>query len=448
MTRRTHILSGVLTFVAVSLLLLEGACAEPGIPSPKVFRARRNALVKKLGNQPVLIFGATLPDGISTFRQSNRFYYLTGVTEPDAALLLLPAKRREILFLTPINPRLEKWESPRLGLGKDAKKTTGFHEIKLRKDLPEVLDTEFAGRPSPQLFLPLDPEEIGQRIKEATNRVNVARQKDPLDGGAWREDRIRLKLLSRIEGLEIKDASPVIRQMRTRKGPYEIEALRYAGKISSAGMIAAMKATKPGVYEYEIDAAMAHVCRTAGGQGWAYAPIVGSGPNALIMHYCKNDRKVKAGDLILMDAGFFWNHYAMDITRTFPASGRFTPEQRKAYGDLLGVQIEAIRRVKPGATLSGLSGWVNGKLRALGYRKNLVHSLGHYLGMAVHDPVPSDRKFQAGHVITIEPGIYFYDKGFGIRIEDTVLVTPGGCEVLTKDVPKDVASIERLMKKR
>ncbi len=432
---------------AVLLLAAAWAAAEagPAPPGPEVYCARRKALAQKLGGVPVLVFGAAKNQAYAPFRQNNRFYYLTGVAEPDAALLLVPAEKREVLFLDPGDPKMERWDGPRLKPGKEAVRITGIETILPREDLPDRLDRLFVGKPAPSLGLPVFPEEVGTRILDASYPALEKRRQDPLDGGTWREDRIRERLEARYETLTIRDASPAIRGLREIKGPGEVEAMLEAARISCLGMIEAIRATKPGVYEYEIASAMADVCRRKGGQGWAYAPIVGSGPNALVLHYSKNDRQVEAGDLVLMDAGFFWAYYATDITRTFPASGAYTPEQRKAYDDLLAVQQEAIDRVKPGVSLLALNAYVNRRLRALGYGKALFHFLGHFVGMAVHDPGRPDLPLRAGHVITIEPGIYLDDEGFGIRIEDTILVTPDGCRVLSEGIPKDPDEIEALM---
>jgi Xaa-Pro aminopeptidase len=435
-------------FLVWTLLPGVGVLAGPKLPTPKTFRARREALIRKLGKSPVLIFGAESSQGFAPFRQNNRFYYLTGVTEPDAVLLLIPDSRREVLFLKPGDPRKERWEGPRLRPGKEAKKLTGFQEVLLRRELMDTLDRCLMGKESAEVFIPLSPEEIGGRIWDYSRGPLKARKADPLDGRTWREDQIRRKLVERYKGLEVKDASPTIRGLRVLKGREEMDAMREAGRISALGMVEAMKFTKAGVYEYEIAATMAYRARMEGGQGWAYAPIVGSGRNSLVLHYNLNNRKAKAGELVLMDAGFLWNFYGCDITRTFPVSGRFTPEQKKIYTELLGVQEEAIKRVHPGASLMKISNWVNGKLRALGYGKNLAHGLGHFVGMAVHDPGSYGTPLAAGHVLTIEPGLYFDDKGYGFRIEDTVLVTPNGCEVLSAGVPKAAAAIEALMKKK
>jgi Xaa-Pro aminopeptidase len=340
---------------------------------------------------------------------------------------------------------MERWDGPRMRPGPEAKRATGIAEIRPIGDLPDQLDRLLVGRARPALALPLYPEEIGLRILDASYPVIENRRKDPFDGGTWREDRQRLKLAERYPSIDLKDASPALRALREFKGPEEIEAMREAGRISCLGMIAAIRAAKPGAFEYELEAAMAAVCRRLGGQGWAYGPIVGSGPNALIMHYNRNERRMEAGDTVLMDAGFSWNYYAMDITRCFPVSGRFSAAQRKAYDDLLKVQVEIVERVRPGISLLELHNMANRRLKALGYGKALVHFLGHFVGLAVHDPGVPARPLRAGHVITIEPGIYLEHEGFGFRIEDTVLVTADGSEVLSAGVPKDAETMEALV---
>jgi Xaa-Pro aminopeptidase len=434
------------SWVVVWFCAVAPALAGPAIPGPKVFAGRRKALARELEGAPVLVFGAGPNLEYTPFRQNNRFYYLTGVNESGAVLLLVPSERKEILFLDPGDPKLERWDGPRLKPGPEAEKRTGFRVVRHRDELPDFLDRLLAGKPAPQIHFTLSPEEIGRRILDSTSGPLIARRQDPLDGGTWRENRIRLRLEERYKGLTVYDASPVVRRMREIKGPEEIAALREAGRISALGMIEAIKAARPGMYEYQIEAVMAKLCRDDGAQEWAYAPIVGSGRNSLILHYDKSERKMEAGDLVLMDAAYFWNFYASDITRTFPVGERFTDDQRKAYTDLLEVQEKAIRRVRPGTTLLALHAWVNRKLRAKGYARNLAHFLGHFVGLAVHDPGNVVEPLRPGHVITIEPGIYFDDKGFGMRIEDVVLVTPSGCEVLTAGIPKSVEAIEALAK--
>jgi Xaa-Pro aminopeptidase len=295
------------------------------------------------------------------------------------------------------------------------------------------------------MHFPLFPEEIGTRILDGCWPVCEKRRSDPLDGRAWREDHVRSVLLKRYPALELPDASKALRGLRECKGPEEVAAMREAARISSEGMKEAMRAARPGAFEYEMEGAMFGECKRLGGQDWAYAPIVGSGPNALVMHYNRNSRKAQEGDIVLMDAAFSWHYYASDITRSFPVGGRFSAEQRKVYEDLLKVQKETILRVRPGVSLLDLHEWTQRQLRTLGYGPYLVHFLGHGIGMAVHDPWEATAPLRAGNVITIEPGVYLFDRGFGMRIEDDVLVTATGSEVLSAGVTKEADEIEALI---
>ncbi len=245
--------------------------------------------------------------------------------------------------------------------------------------------------------------------------------------------------------MELRDLTPVIDEMRAIKSPAEIEALRRNGRLSAEAVKQAMLATRPGVFEYEIEAAAMSVVLEGGAKGAAYAPIVGSGPNSCILHYDKNSRRVESGDGVLMDFGADLDHLAMDISRTWPASGRFTDDQREIYRTVLEVQKACIDAYKPGATPTDVRDHVAAALKAKGIDpRGLQGGFGHGVGLSVHD-VPLGGVLKEGMVFAIEPGLYDEKKGFGVRIEDTVLITKTGCEVLTAGVPKEIAEIEKLL---
>jgi Xaa-Pro aminopeptidase len=233
--------------------------------------------------------------------------------------------------------------------------------------------------------------------------------------------------------------------MRAIKTPEEIEIIRRNGALSAEAVKQAMLATRPEVFEYEIEAAAMSVIFKGGARGAAYAPIVGSGPNSCIFHYDKNSRRVEAGDVVLMDFGADLDHLAMDITRTWPASGRFTDEQREVYRIVLEVQKACIEAYRPGATPKDVRDHVASVMKAKGIDpRGLQGGFGHGVGLSVHD-VPLGGVLKEGMVFAIEPALYYPDKSFGVRIEDTVLITKAGCEVLTKGVPKEIAEIEALL---
>jgi Xaa-Pro aminopeptidase len=242
------------------------------------------------------------------------------------------------------------------------------------------------------------------------------------------------------------DITPLIDKMRVIKSAEEREILRRNGKISAEGVKQAILATRPGVFEYQIEAAAMHVILKNGSKGAAYPPIVGSGPNTCIWHYNKNNRKAESGDLVLMDFGADLDYMCMDITRTWPVSGKFTPEQREVYEIVLAVQKACIEAYKPGVTSEDVRKHVADVMKQKGIdARGLRGGIGHYVGMCVHDVGPRGMRLKEGMVFAIEPALYYPEKNIGIRIEDTVLITKDGCEVLTKDVPKEWEELERLM---
>jgi Xaa-Pro aminopeptidase len=249
--------------------------------------------------------------------------------------------------------------------------------------------------------------------------------------------------------MAFEDITPLIDEMRVIKSTEEIEILRRNGKISAEGVKQAILATRPGVFEYQIEAAAMHVILRNGAKGAAYPPIVGSGPNSCIWHYDKNEREAQAGELVLMDFGADLDYLCMDITRTWPVSGRFTPEQREVYQIVLAVQKACIEAYKPGVTAADVRKHVAEVMEKKGIDpRGLRGGIGHYVGMCVHDVGPRGVPLEAGMVFAIEPALYYPEKNFGIRIEDTVLITEDGCEVLTKGVPKELEEIEKLMSRR
>ena len=245
--------------------------------------------------------------------------------------------------------------------------------------------------------------------------------------------------------MELVDIAPAIDALRAIKTPEEIEVMRRNGRLSAEAVKQAMLAGRPGVFEYEIEAAAMAVVLKGGAKGPAYAPIVGSGPNSCIFHYEKNDRRVGEGEVVLMDFGADLDHLAMDITRTWPASGKFTAEQREVYRIVLAVQKACIEAYRPGATAKDVRDHVAAAMKAQGIDpRGLQGGIGHGVGLAVHD-VPLGGVLKEGMVFAIEPALYYPEKGFGIRVEDTVLITKDGCEVLTKAVPKEIDEIEKLL---
>ncbi|RMD97123.1 MAG: Xaa-Pro dipeptidase, partial [Deltaproteobacteria bacterium] len=276
------------------------------------------------------------------------------------------------------------------------------------------------------------------------------------------------------------DAGTILHEMRLHKGEEEVALLRRAAEVTAAGHLAAMRSVRPGMFEYEVEALVEHAFRSRGAIGPGYPSIVGGGANAVILHYIENRSPLRAGDLLLIDAGAEVEHYyTADVTRTFPISGRFSESQRQLYEIVLAAQKNAIATVRPGATMRDVHlravetithgllelGWLEGNLETSieeeAYRPFYMHQTSHWLGMDVHDAGDyfrggRERPLEAGMVLTVEPGLYVAPgskgvdpryHGIGIRIEDDVLVTPQGHEVLTSMIPKEIAEIESVMQR-
>ena len=427
----------------VTLTVLPLAAQRVGF-APEEFSARRAALMDRLQDGAVILFGDAAAPAGSHFRQDNDFYYFAGNEDLGAILVLVPASRSSYIFLPTQTAREKTMAGANLLEDPDAKAKAGFTDVFPSSYLDEFLArslSRFAGR----FHLRLSPRDSLDEARSETALFDGRRARshynDQLSADLYRVEKLR----QRYPQMELRDLTPVIDEMRAIKSPAEIEALRRNGRLSAEAVKQAMLATRPGVFEYEIEAAAMSVVLEGGAKGAAYAPIVGSGPNSCVLHYDKNSRRVESGDGVLMDFGADLDHLAMDISRTWPASGRFTDDQREIYRTVLEVQKACIDAYKPGATPTEVRDHVAAALKAKGIDpRGLQGGFGHGVGLSVHD-VPLGGVLKEGMVFAIEPGLYDEKKGFGVRIEDTVLITKTGCEVLTAGVPKEIAEIEKLL---
>ncbi len=398
------------------------------------------------------------------FRPDSDFWYLTGFAEPEAVLVLVPRAGRtgpeSVLFLREKDREQEIWNGRRLGVAA-APAALGVDEARpierLAVDLPALL-------------------EGCERIVYRTG-VDETR------------DRMMLETLSRLRArarglvsppIDLLDTAPLVHELRLKKSPEEIEILRRAAALTREAHLAAMQRARPGVLECEVDAALEHAFRRLGSTGPAYTPIVAGGANATILHYVENDDPLRDGDLLLVDAGGECEYYACDVTRTFPVGARFSPDQRALYEVVLQSQLAAIEEVRPGAAFTApheravrvlcdglvrhglLQGPVDEVIRSSSYRRFYMHRTSHWLGLDVHDCGAyardgASRLLEPGMVLTVEPGLYVAPdddtvdarwRGIGIRIEDDVLVTAAGREVLTQGIPKSVEEIESTRARR
>ncbi len=406
------------------------------------FAARREALIKRIEGSVAVLQGASETRPYTAFRQDNNFYYLTGVETPNALLLIDGIRGQSILFLPARDKGLENWEGLRLYPGPEARRITGMDEVlEISKFTVELERRRDALR---TLYIPFSPSETAAESRDRASHFDAARQNDSLDGRISREAAFEKNLRARLPSARIMDLSPFLDEMRRVKDAQEIERLRTSGRIGALGLKEAIRSAKPGMYEYQLAAVAEFVFLWHGASGFSFFPIVGSGLNSCILHYSENTRRMEPGDLVVMDFGPDYRYYASDITRTFPVSGRFSEEQAKLYQAVLDAYKAALERVRPGLTFGSVNDAAREALDRQGYGRYLNHAVSHYLGMSTHDVGRSER-FEPGVVITVEPGIYMRDRNLGIRIEDTVLVTKDGHEVLTKEAPNEIPEVESLM---
>jgi Xaa-Pro aminopeptidase len=394
------------------------------------------------------------------FRQDSDFYYLTGFPEPDAVLVLLPGRPHGevVLFCRDRDPDMELWNGYRAG-PEGACAQYGADDAFPIGDIDDILPGLLEGRERVYYSMGRNLE-FDRRVMSWVNAI-----------------RAKVRAGAHPPG-EFLDLDHQLHDLRLYKSAAELRLMREAGEISARAHVRAMQICKPGLYEYQLEAELLHEFVRCGARHPAYSSIVGAGDNGCILHYHENDAQIRDGDLVLIDAGCELDHYASDITRTFPANGKFSKEQQALYEIVLDAQLAAIRTIQPGShwnvahdttvqvitqglrDLGLLDGEVKELIETEAYKAFYMHRAGHWLGMDVHDvgdyKVGGEwRVLEEGMVMTVEPGIYVSPhnsnvarkwRGIGIRIEDDVVVTRKGCEVLTGGVPKAVADIEKLMK--
>ena len=397
-------------------------------------------------------------DSTYPYRFDSYFYYLSGFPEPEAVLVLIAgAKPKSILFCREKNPEREIWDGFRYGPDQ-AREIFAFDEAHPISDLDELMPQLLADQPS--VFCDVGSD--GDWDSRVIGWIN----------------RVRAQVRSGVTApAEICDIRLFVDDMRLIKDPHELGTMRRAAAISTEAHRRAMRATRPGLREYEVEAEIVHEFRRRGAQAPAYTPIVAGGANSCVLHYVQNDAILKDGDLLLIDAGCELDGYASDITRTFPVGGKFAGPQRDIYEMVLAAQAAAIAEVKPGAEwenphnaavkvlaqgmvdLGLCKGTVNSAIESGDYRRFFMHRTGHWLGLDVHDAGDYKRngkwvELNPGMVLTVEPGCYvrpgegvpekFWN--IGVRIEDDALVTGNGCEIITAAAPKKIEDIESLMR--
>jgi Xaa-Pro aminopeptidase len=443
---------GILILLAVASLPFAppAAAQQRREREPNSVYAQRRARLAATVDAPIILTGLSGREEDAqayVFAQEENFYYLAGHNEEEAGIILLPpadskAKKddfqgpREILFLPAKNPGKEKWNGVRMSPSDPGiQARTGFADVRPFSEMRATIEKLARFYPAFYTILPYEKELGG-----------YPHERETVD---W------LKLA--VPQVNLRDIRTNITDLRLIKSTTEIAFLRQAIDLSLDAHFAAFKMMRPGLWEYQVAAKMVEVHAMGGSEAEAYGPIVGAGPNSTALHYDKLSRKIEDGDIVVMDVGAQYSGYAADITRTVPANGKFAPRQREIYDIVLGAQNAALAALKPGADMcrkgkQSLYKISYDYINSHGKDQNgkplgqyFIHGLGHNIGLDVHDPGDSCKPLMPGQVVTIEPGIYIPEENLGVRIEDDVLITESGYELLSSKLPRTAEEIEKIM---
>lgn len=445
--------------IMVSLLFIsiQIPCAEQGFDKSE-YAARRAKLMEKIPDGVAVILGATTPASDIQFYQNNDFYYFCGVEIPNAVLIMDGIRKQSTLFFT-INEREARGEGISVELVRTPEEVTGISRILPIERLSSTLSR--LSLQTDVFYTMFRPEELS---RENTNEKFKALQNtmtmNMWDGRLTRELQFVKQLKEKFPHITVKDCSPLIWDLRKIKSPAEIEHLRIAAQIGVKAHIAVMKATRPGASEKELAALFEYVCKREKAQDLAFYVILMSGPNHAFGHYHKHDRILENGDFIILDAGPDYSYYHADISSTFPANGKFSPKQKKIYEMSYGIRKTCLDNYRPGIKFRDVGEKVKQFLVKNGYDeedpkfKGLIRYGGynHSIGMATHDPMGTfagpDEVLRPGFVFACDINLPYPDQEMGIRLEDTIVITENGYENLSQGIPRSLAEVEALMKKK
>jgi len=445
--------------IMVSLLFIsiQIPCAEQGFDKSE-YAARRAKLMEKIPDGVAVILGATTPASDIQFYQNNDFYYFCGVEIPNAVLIMDGIRKQSTLFFT-INEREARGEGISVELVRTPEEVTGISRILPIERLSSTLSR--LSLQTDVFYTMFRPEELS---RENTNEKFKALQNtmtmNMWDGRLTRELQFVKQLKEKFPHITVKDCSPLIWDLRKIKSPAEIEHLRIAAQIGVKAHIAVMKATRPGASEKELAALFEYVCKREKAQDLAFYVILMSGPNHAFGHYHKHDRILENGDFIILDAGPDYSYYHADISSTFPANGKFSPKQKKIYEMSYGIRKTCLDNYRPGIKFRDVGEKVKQFLAENGYDeedpkfKGLIRYGGynHSIGMATHDPMGTfagpDEVMRPGFVFACDINLPYPDQEMGIRLEDTIVITENGYENLSQGIPRSLAEVEALMKKK
>jgi Xaa-Pro aminopeptidase len=409
----------------------------------ELFSNNRKKLTLGLADKSIaVLFAGSAPyktaDQLYEFTPNRNFYYMTGIDKPSIVLVITKHGEHieETLYIEKADPVLEKWEGKKLN-AEQASETSGVHNVQYIDDLNKVIDRELLKFDFKHLYLDLERRGWNGTPTPAHLFAKEAQEKYPF--------------------LSVSSVYHDITRLRMIKSDEEVAQLRTAIEITNKGIQNMMNHARPGIMEYELEAHFDFILKSHGVKHHAFHSIIASGHNATVLHYEDNNMQAHDNELVLIDLGAQYQHYNADISRTFPVNGTFTDRQKELYNIVLKAELETIKAIKPGLPYSELNAITKRVLadecKKIGLFENdedlgdyYYHSVSHYLGLDTHDPGNyRDELLQPGMVVTVEPGLYVSEESIGIRIEDDVLVTETGYEVLSKDIIKSVEKIEAFM---
>jgi len=449
---------GFLTGAAILLLCFNSTLGSE-LFSKSEYATRRMRFMEQIPDGVAVLWGAALNHGGMGFRQNNDFFYFTGVEIPEAVLILDGTRQESLLFFSITERQADSIGLP-LELARNPQQFIGIERI-LERDRFSSLLARFCTRPG-VIYTKFKPEELYRETSnEKFNALQRSMTLDLWDGRLTRELQFVQQLKTRFPQVRVMDCSPLIWNLRKIKSPAEIAVMRTAGKIATKAHMALMQSTRVGIKEKELAALFEYVCKKEGADDLAYNTIIMSGKNHAYGHYHIYDRVLQDGDFLILDAGADFGHYKVDFSSSFPANGRFTPRQKELYTLANEIRLLCLKTYRPGISFKEVGMAIEAFLKDKGIGPSHPHyrnfrgamrwgGYNHPVGMAVHDVMGS----MSGPEEVMQPGFIFAcdimlpkpEENMGIRVEDTVVITKEGCEVLSSGLPRSIEEIEALMK--